>query len=374
MPPETTAFLETAEKQSDAEATSLTTSSTIPANTGIDVTVRQDTTGDGAADNEETVTLNGGDETNDLTAFESSAGADYWLLVEMTSDGSDTPSFDTATTDQALTFNVTSNVYSLGATFDAVIGMARTARAYSGSIQTLVDTNPMFRDAESFVQTNEVTADGRTIIGRVLLDDAILLPQDEGTGLEADEADWMSAGHFAGMLGQKHNTDYVESGLDIDVDWDNLTYSIQPGLAYLEYPAQDIQVQGYQSDGQYNTTWTEGVSFTAAIKEQPEITFRADEQVEVWIVADPSEPNSIDILSQPEGSGDPDSPNLKIAQLDPAAEQVKQMNRGREVFPQVTSDPNDVSPGEVWYRTDLNEFRASIGAGGPIIAFDTTEV
>lgn len=373
---ETSGYFETAPIQSDAEAVRLETSSTVPANTSIDVIVRQDTDSDGTAENEETVSLSGGDEVHELTSFSDVAGSDYWLRVELSStDDSVTPEFDSATTDQALSFAETTNVYATTAQVVANAGQIRRARSWANPMEMSVDTNPMFRDSATTYTQGAGVESGRSLILGAVDADGIVIPQDEGTGLDPGEADWMSAGHFGAMFGQQHNTDYVEEGLQITADWDNQTFSLASGLAYLEYPKDSVSVQGYDSDGEYNQQWPYQVSFTTAVPEVNDLTFRDNQVSDVWISVVNSEPNLVNVRIQDADSIEtPDPPAMRIAQIDATTEEVKNMNRGREVFPQVSSDPNDVSPGEAWYRTDLDEFRASLGDGGPIVTFDTTEV
>lgn len=77
----------------DAAATQLKTTSTIPANTSVDVTVEQDLSSDGTVDNSQTVSLSGGtDETNSLSGFSSSAGR---YRVVLAPDQTDTVSAST---------------------------------------------------------------------------------------------------------------------------------------------------------------------------------------------------------------------------------------------------------------------------------------
>lgn len=79
----TAGWLTTAWRSLDVAATELATTTTVPANTSIDVTVDQDTNGDGTADNRRTVSLGGGtDETNALSGFDGSPGR-YRVVVRL---------------------------------------------------------------------------------------------------------------------------------------------------------------------------------------------------------------------------------------------------------------------------------------------------
>lgn len=72
---DTPGSLTTAWKTLDTSATQLLTTTTIPANTTVDITVEQDTNSDGNADNTQTIGLTGGvDESNALSGFSDVSG------------------------------------------------------------------------------------------------------------------------------------------------------------------------------------------------------------------------------------------------------------------------------------------------------------
>lgn len=339
-----------------------------------DATVFQDDTGDGSADSQESVTVDDGINIYELDSLSSSADS-YWVRWDFTTTSkTDSPTVNSVEFDTSVTYTRTANVWSGTSIVDSRPYKSRVASVHSNAVQMSVDTNPMFRQGVTTYALGAGVESARRLIVGATDTQGIVVPQDEGTGLDPDEADWMSAGHFAGMLGQAHNTDYVEQGLNITADWDAGTFSISDGLAYFEYPESDIQVQGFNSSGEYDTDWSQGVSFTAAVPETTDLTFREGEVTEVWLTIDQTQPNLVSIEPTAEGSFEPDPPNLLIAKIDPQVEEVKNMNRGREVFPKVTEDPNDVAAGEAWYRKDIDEFRASLGDQGPIVKFDTTGV
>jgi hypothetical protein len=62
----------------------LTATATIPTDTTAKVTVYEDTSGDGAADNVETVTLQDGENGYPLENISGGSGNEYWLSVELT--------------------------------------------------------------------------------------------------------------------------------------------------------------------------------------------------------------------------------------------------------------------------------------------------
>lgn len=76
------------------------TVSTIPTNTSIQVTVLEDTNGDGTSNRQQSVTLSGGTETFELDLLDSTvaSGDTLWLTVSLsTTDTSTTPELDTVT-------------------------------------------------------------------------------------------------------------------------------------------------------------------------------------------------------------------------------------------------------------------------------------
>lgn len=78
--------LESSAKSGGFEAEELVSTSTVPSNTEIEVTVYQDVNDDGAPDNQETIALNGGsDEINSLSGFDEK-NSDYWFEVELFSN------------------------------------------------------------------------------------------------------------------------------------------------------------------------------------------------------------------------------------------------------------------------------------------------
>ena len=79
----------------------LTTSSNIPTDTGIDVRINEDTSGDGTVDNTQSESLSGGtDEISEYAALSGSEGDGntYWLEITLsTQDESVTPELESAT-------------------------------------------------------------------------------------------------------------------------------------------------------------------------------------------------------------------------------------------------------------------------------------
>lgn len=94
------AFVNVATADTQSGHVELSYTATIPTNTSVDVTVYEDTTGDGSADRQQTESLTDGSGTieYDSLVATTSEGIDLWLMLELsTSDDSVTPSVDSAT-------------------------------------------------------------------------------------------------------------------------------------------------------------------------------------------------------------------------------------------------------------------------------------
>ena len=95
---ETSGSLTTATKTSDGRAVEITTDATVPTDTSISLTVKQDESGGTAPDSTETIAVGDGTTTASLSSFSFSDGSAYWLEIELsTSDDSVTPTFHSAT-------------------------------------------------------------------------------------------------------------------------------------------------------------------------------------------------------------------------------------------------------------------------------------
>ncbi|WLW38177.1 hypothetical protein [Halorubrum spindle-shaped virus-BLv25] len=94
-------FVGIASAETDSGEIELTTTSTIPTDTGIDVRINEDTSGNGTADNTQSQSLSGGaDEITEYAALSGSEGEGntYWLEITLTTnDDTITPELDSAT-------------------------------------------------------------------------------------------------------------------------------------------------------------------------------------------------------------------------------------------------------------------------------------
>lgn len=88
----------TAKKTDSLAAREITINAAVGSQRHIDISVYQDVTGDGTADNSATIQVDNGTNTYELNGFESVTGAHYWLEVEIWTDSiSKTPELYSAT-------------------------------------------------------------------------------------------------------------------------------------------------------------------------------------------------------------------------------------------------------------------------------------
>lgn len=93
-------FVSVAQGATDSGEVELSTSSTVPSMTGIEVRVYEDTNADGMSDNQQASDLSGGSETFELAGLGGSeaSGIVYWMGITLTTnDDQTTPSLDSAT-------------------------------------------------------------------------------------------------------------------------------------------------------------------------------------------------------------------------------------------------------------------------------------
>lgn len=93
------AFMDVSRAATDSGNVELETTATVPTNTNIEITVLEDTDGDGTADYQQTETVPDGTNTIEYSALSGSEaqGIVYWLELSLsTSDSSVTPSLDSA--------------------------------------------------------------------------------------------------------------------------------------------------------------------------------------------------------------------------------------------------------------------------------------
>ena len=140
---------------------------------------------------------------------------------------------------------------------------------------------------------------------------AITVPEDEGTGLPEGEADFTSAGHFAGLVGQSVISDYVESGMSFE-NVSEGTFDITGGLAFILYEG-GVSVQDIEGD--YVNEWDQPVRFAIKTNMIEGVEYIEADLNHVYINIELSENNAAEYVVNTTGE-QPEGPSLKIGEID----------------------------------------------------------
>lgn len=143
------------------------------------------------------------------------------------------------------------------------------------------------------------------------INNALVFPEDEGTGLPSGSSDYSSSGYFGGLAAHPALSDYVATGMNLH-NVGGGTFDITGGLAFIKYEGTvDVQDQS----GEYTNTWDTGVLLAVAADETTGIGYTEGDVNYVYIDVDLTANNSADYIVSPLGS-EPAGPSLKIAEID----------------------------------------------------------
>lgn len=168
-----------------------------------------------------------------------------------------------------------------------------------------VDIGPLSGDSDA-AQISPTISTSQTV------NDLIVFPQDEGTGLGDEEvADFTSGGYFGGLVAQEELSNYVERGMQIE-NVSNGTFDITSGLAFI---LVDDTIQVQDLGGDYSRDWTEGITLTIQVPATSGIPYIPDQLNHVYVGTDPSVNNAGSLFVR---TNDvlPPAPSLKIAEID----------------------------------------------------------
>jgi len=261
---ETSGSLTTATKTADGTAVEITTDATVPTDTSISLTVKQDESGGTTADNTETISVSDGTNTTALSNFTNTTGSSWWLTIDLsTTDDTVSPTFNSATltVEQAVTVGV--DTVSLGFSVqDAFIAPEKKIlRADPVSLGFAVES-PQTISAETIIQPEPVTLGfdvQNALIAPFLLTDEWRIGDDifRPTGVEAtpqttrvslsvpaDEIDIWRGYEQSGDL--TTNTGFGGAFRSFSRDSDG-SISVRPAFAQLQpfQPEFDYQVSAY---------------------------------------------------------------------------------------------------------------------------------
>ena len=173
--------------------------------------------------------------------------------------------------------------------------------------------------------------------------DGVVFPQDPGNAdIAEQEADFSSAGHFAGHLARE-NVDSYKQGCEVTADFDNDTFSVTAGLVYI---SDERVVQVQDLEGEYTVDWSEGTSLVVQVPEVTGVAFDGTADFDVFVVVDPVANNEVSV-EQLGVENVPTNPYLKIARIrQEESEQVSNTYDSPEASHSVESVSQIVRDGE----------------------------
>jgi hypothetical protein len=143
------------------------------------------------------------------------------------------------------------------------------------------------------------------------INNALVFPEDEGTGVSSGNSDYSSAGYFGGLAAHPALSDYVATGMSLH-NVSGGTFDITGGLAFIKYEGS-VDVQ--DGTGSYSKTWDTGVLLAVAADETTGISYTTNDVNYVYIDVDLTANNSADYIVNTTGTA-PAEPSLKIAEID----------------------------------------------------------
>ncbi|SNZ18185.1 hypothetical protein SAMN06269185_3284 [Natronoarchaeum philippinense] len=166
------------------------------------------------------------------------------------------------------------------------------------------------------------------------ISDAIVFPEDKGTGLPStSDADYSSAGHFGGLAAQSNSTDYVEAGMGFTPDFGTPALDIGAGLAYIRHEAT-VNVQ--DDVGDYINDWKQGISLAVQVPSVSGLALTDGATNHVFVALDLSSNNGAEYVINTTGDA-PSAPSLKIGTVDTANDTVEELNRDPDLSFEVAS-------------------------------------
>lgn len=115
--------------------------------------------------------------------------------------------------------------------------------------------------------------------------DAVVFPEDDGTGVSDGSEDYDSAGHF-GLLSQHQGGSYVGNGLGFsNVDTNKNTVDVGSGHAFVEFDSVTVQSG---SGSTYDTTLPDPIVMTIVLPTSVTITLDDGAENDVYLATDPT--------------------------------------------------------------------------------------
>lgn len=147
------------------------------------------------------------------------------------------------------------------------------------------------------------------------ISDAVVFPQDLGTGVNDGDEDYNSAGYYAVLSRYKGDGSYVgedESGNPTlqfgSIDTTNEQADVQAGYAYIMESSVDVQGG---SQATYNRTLPTNVPYVVALPTSVTLSLDTDVENDVWLAVDPTANDSV-YIRHGSGLSAPSDPSVKL--------------------------------------------------------------
>lgn len=142
--------------------------------------------------------------------------------------------------------------------------------------------------------------------------DAVVFPEDDGTGVSDGSEDYDSAGHF-GLLSQHQGGTYVGNGLTFDnIDTTNDTADIGAGHAFVEFDTVTVQ-SGSQTT--YDTTLPDPIVMTIVLPTSVTLQLDTDSVNDIYLATDPTT-NDAAYLRHGSAVSQPTNPFIDLGTVD----------------------------------------------------------
>jgi hypothetical protein len=138
--------------------------------------------------------------------------------------------------------------------------------------------------------------------------DAVVFPQDDGTGVPAGSESYDSAGSF-GALARNTGAEYKEGATLSNLDTTNETVDVAAGVVYVREGGNTVQ-SGAQNS--YDTTLPEDMVYAVALPTSTTVSLDTDTSADLRLVVDPTSQDTVTI----EHNTSPTNPSLVIGTVD----------------------------------------------------------
>lgn len=153
--------------------------------------------------------------------------------------------------------------------------------------------------------------------------DVHVFPQDLATGLQ-ETVDWNDAGSFAHLADHPNLRQYVASGFEYNVDWENDIINISGGKAYV-YEATTGTNDHRENDGPDSKN-LEHALFVVQMDASGDLNLNEQYTNYIFIDVNQSETDTASYFTNTTGAT-PSSPYILLGTADAAWEEVVWMNR-----------------------------------------------